>query len=58
MHTLLIIRRGPRSVRARPDAPSLRDGRTPDGVRWIRSYVLDEDDGAGGPVSIYRTSGS
>ncbi|MBW3567321.1 MAG: DUF4242 domain-containing protein [Proteobacteria bacterium] len=30
----------------------------PDDVRWIRSYVLSEDDGALGPVCIYQASSS
>jgi hypothetical protein len=28
----------------------------PDGVRWIRSYVLDEGDGAVGTVCIYQAA--
>lgn len=28
----------------------------PDDVRWIRSYVLSEDDGALGTVCIYQAS--
>src|SRR3954469_7065948 len=30
--------------------------RTPDDIRWIRSYVLDEGDGAVGTVCIYQAS--
>jgi thiamine biosynthesis protein ThiC len=28
----------------------------PDDIRWIRSYVLDEGDGAVGTVCIYQAS--
>jgi len=28
----------------------------PDGVRWIRSYVLEEGDGAVGTVCIYQAA--
>jgi hypothetical protein len=28
----------------------------PDDVRWIRSYVLDEDDGSVGTVCIYEAT--
>jgi uncharacterized protein DUF4242 len=30
--------------------------KTPDDIRWIRSYVLDEGDGAVGTVCIYQAS--
>jgi hypothetical protein len=29
----------------------------PDDIRWIRSYVLDEGDGAVGTVCIYQATG-
>lgn len=29
----------------------------PDGVRWIRSYVLDEGDGAVGTFCVYEATG-
>jgi len=32
------------------------DGEMSDDIRWIRSYVLDEDDGAVGTVCIYQAS--
>jgi thiamine biosynthesis protein ThiC len=32
------------------------DGQMPDDIRWIRSYVLDEGDGAVGTVCIYQAS--
>jgi hypothetical protein len=32
------------------------DEEMPDDVRWIRSYVLDEGDGAVGTVCIYEAS--
>ena len=33
------------------------DEQMPDEVRWIRSYVLDEGDGAVGTVCIYQATG-
>jgi hypothetical protein len=32
------------------------DEQMPDDVRWIRSYVLQEDDGSVGTVCIYQAS--
>ncbi|HLW95988.1 MAG TPA: DUF4242 domain-containing protein [Solirubrobacteraceae bacterium] len=32
------------------------DGEMSDDIRWIRSYVLDESDGAVGTVCIYQAS--
>ncbi len=32
------------------------DEEMPDDVRWIRSYVLDEDDGSVGTVCIYEAT--
>ena len=35
---------------------TLEDEKTPDDVRWIRSYVLAEEDGSVGTVCIYQAS--
>jgi hypothetical protein len=32
------------------------DGEMPDDIRWIRSYVLEEDGGSVGTVCIYQAS--
>ena len=34
------------------------DAEMPDEIRWIRSYVLDEGDGAVGTVCIYEAASS
>ncbi len=60
METYVIIRRnGWRSAEdlQRAAERSTAEGeKVPDQVRWIRSYVLDEGDGAVGTVCIYQAS--
>ena len=60
MDTSVILRRG-----AWPDGPALDEAAArstkvgdemPDGVRWIRSYVLAEEAGGLGTVCIYQAS--
>jgi Protein of unknown function (DUF4242) len=61
MDTYVILRRGGWSS---PDELQTAAGRSkhvgdqemPEDIRWIRSYVLDEGDGAVGTVCIYQAS--
>ena len=60
METYVILRRGgwrtPDELQAAA-ARSIEEGeRTPDDVRWIRSYVLAETSGELGTVCIYQAS--
>jgi len=61
MNTYVILRRsawasadelGEAAERSR----SVGDEQMPEDIRWIRSYVLDEDDGRVGTVCIYEAS--
>lgn len=60
METYVILRRnGWRTADdlAAADERSIAEGdRMPDDVAWIRSYVLDEQDGTVGTVCIYQAS--
>ena len=60
METYAILRRNSwRTAEdlAAADERSIAEGdRRPDDVAWIRSYVLDEQDGTVGTVCIYRAS--
>ena len=60
MKTYVILRRnGWRTAEDLQEAAarSTAEGeRTPDEVRWIRSYVLEEQDGSVGTVCIYQAS--
>jgi thiamine biosynthesis protein ThiC len=60
METYVILRRnGWRDAAELEEAAarSIAEGdRTPDEVRWIRSYVLAETDGTVGTVCIYQAS--
>jgi Protein of unknown function (DUF4242) len=61
MKTYAILRRG---AWGSPDelsdtagrSKALADEQMPDDIRWIRSYVLEEDDGRLGTVCIYQAS--
>jgi hypothetical protein len=60
METYVIIRRAawrtPDELQAAA-ARSVEEGdKTPDDIRWIRSYVLAETDGSLGTVCIYQAS--
>jgi hypothetical protein len=56
----VILRRGawrtPDEFRAAAARSSEEGGRTPDDVRWLRSYVLAEASGELGTVCIYQAS--
>lgn len=59
METYVIFRRGAwRSEEELEDAAALStrigDDEMPDQVRWIRSYVINEEDGTLGTVCIYQ----
>jgi hypothetical protein len=60
MQTYLILRRGgwatAQDLEQAAARSSAEDARMPDDIRWIRSYVLDETDGAVGTVCVYEAS--
>ena len=61
MNTYVIVRRnGWRSAAdlqaAAARSTAVGDDEMSDDIRWIRSYVLDEGDGAVGTVCIYQAS--
>ena len=60
MENYVILRRGawrtPDELRAAADRSSEEVGKTPDDVRWLRSYVVAETDGSLGLVCIYQAS--
>lgn len=61
METYVILRRnGWRdgdALRAAAERSTLEGEKTPDEVRWLRSYVLVEEDGTLGTACIYQASG-
>jgi hypothetical protein len=59
MQTFVIMRRGawedePDLQEAAAEATRVADEEMPGQVRWIRSYVLEEEDGTLGTVCIYQ----
>ena len=61
MKTYVILRRGGWASGADLEAAAARssavgDGEMSDDIRWIRSYVLAEEDGNVGTVCIYQAS--
>jgi hypothetical protein len=60
VETYLILRRGawrtPDELRAAAARSADEGNKTPDDVRWIRSYVVAETDGSFGLVCIYQAS--
>ena len=60
METYVIVRRGawrtPDELRAAAARSSEESDKTPDDVRWLRSYVLAETSGELGTVCIYQAS--
>ena len=60
VETYLILRRGawrtPDELRAAAARSSEEGEKTPDDVRWLRSYVVAETDGSFGLVCIYQAS--
>lgn len=61
MDTYVILRRGgwrtPEDLQeAAGRSRQVGDDEMPDDIRWIRSYVLEEEDGSVGTVCIYQAS--
>ncbi len=60
MNTYVILRRGawgsPAELGEAAERSTAVGEQMPDDVRWIRSYVLDEQDGRVGTVCIYEAS--
>ena len=61
MDTYVILRRNgwrtPQDLQqAAGRSKQVGDEEMPDDIRWIRSYVLEEDDGSVGTVCIYQAS--
>jgi sporulation protein YlmC with PRC-barrel domain len=61
MNTYVILRRGgwrsPEELqRAAERSRQVGDAEMPDDIGWIRSYVLEEDDGSVGTVCIYQAT--
>ena len=61
MDTYVILRRGgwrtPEDLQAAAArSTAVRDEEMPDDIRWIRSYVMAEEDGSLGTVCIYQAS--
>lgn len=59
MDTYVILRRGawsdePELEDAAAESSRVADEEMPGQVKWIRSYVLDEEDGTLGTVCIYQ----
>jgi hypothetical protein len=60
MDTYVILRRSgwksPQELEAAAQRSTAEGDKMPDDVRWIRSYVLQEDGGSVGTVCIYQAS--
>jgi hypothetical protein len=60
METYVILRRGgwrtPDELQEAAARSTVEGDRTPDDIRWIRSYVLAETDGGLGTVCVYQAS--
>jgi hypothetical protein len=60
VETYVIMRRGawrtPDELRAAAERSSEEGDKTPDDIRWLRSYVLAETSGELGTVCIYQAS--
>ena len=61
METYVILRRAgwrtPDELQEAAARSTAEGDRTPDDIRWIRSYVLSETDGSLGTVCVYQASG-
>ena len=61
METYLILRRNGwhdgDALRAAAERSTLEGEKTPEEVRWLRSYVLVEEDGTLGTACIYQARG-
>ncbi len=60
MNTYVILRRNewraPEDLQAAAERSTAEGDKTPDDIRWIRSYVLQEEGGSLGTVCIYQAS--
>jgi hypothetical protein len=60
MNTYVILRRSgwrsPEDLQAAAERSTKAGEEMPDDIRWIRSYVLQEDGGSVGTVCIYQAS--
>jgi hypothetical protein len=60
MDTYVILRRSgwrsPQDLQKAAERSTAEGEKMPDDIRWIRSYVLEEDDGTVGTVCIYQAS--
>jgi hypothetical protein len=60
MNTYVILRRSgwrsPEDLQAAAERSTKVGDEMPDDIRWIRSYVLEEDGGAVGTVCVYQAS--
>jgi thiamine biosynthesis protein ThiC len=58
--TYVILRRSgwrsPEDLRAAAERSTAEGEKMPEDIRWIRSYVLEEDGGSVGTVCIYQAS--
>ena len=59
MKTFVILRRGawedsPELEDAAAESIRVADDEMPDQIKWIRSYVIEEEDGTLGTVCIYQ----
>jgi hypothetical protein len=59
MKTFVVLRRGawedePELEDAAAEATRVADEEMPDQIRWIRSYVIEEEDGTLGTVCVYQ----
>jgi hypothetical protein len=58
MDLYVILRRSgwtsPEELQEAAERSTAEGEKTPDEVRWIRSYVLEEDDGSVGTVCVYQ----
>lgn len=61
MQTYVILRRGgwrsPADLEKAAERSHQAGDEMPDDIRWIRSYVLEEGEGAVGTVCVYQASG-
>ena len=60
MNTYVILRRGgwrsPEDLQAAAERSTKAGEEMSDDIRWVRSYVLEEDGGSVGTVCIYQAS--
>ena len=60
MDTYVILRRSgwrsPEELQEAAERSTAEGEKMPDDVRWIRSYVLEEDGGSVGTVCVYQAS--